>query len=161
MVEGFIIAFEIVQHLAGGMMEQTRTARIEFRIAKFTTNGAEFRRLFSELPRLYKMVIGARQVEAPLYCLFQTGGGLIHTAHAAEGIGQFAGAGQEVGVDVRLRDGDDAHAVLLCEVEIDRQVAAWVDDEIAAMFALQRRDGLVSGMYLDGNFVRTAMLYGE
>jgi hypothetical protein len=36
-----------------------------------------------------------------------------------------------------------------------------VDDEIEVMFLKQRGDGLVEGWYLDGNFVRTALLYAQ
>ena len=39
--------------------------------------------------------------------------------------------------------------------------AEWIDDEIAVFFAMQRRDGFIARYYLDGNFVRTAMLYAE
>jgi hypothetical protein len=37
----------------------------------------------------------------------------------------------------------------------------WVDDEIEVMFLKQRGDGFVEGWYLDGNFVRTALLYAQ
>jgi hypothetical protein len=37
----------------------------------------------------------------------------------------------------------------------------WVDDEIEVMFLKQRSDGFVEGWYLDGNFVRTALLYAQ
>jgi hypothetical protein len=37
----------------------------------------------------------------------------------------------------------------------------WIDDEIAVLLAMQRRDGFVARDYLDGNFVRTALLYAE
>lgn len=36
----------------------------------------------------------------------------------------------------------------------------WVDDEIEVLFLKQQPDGFVEGWYLDGNFVRTALLYG-
>ncbi len=35
----------------------------------------------------------------------------------------------------------------------------WVDDEIEVMFLKQNPNGFVEGWYLDGNFVRTALLY--
>lgn len=35
----------------------------------------------------------------------------------------------------------------------------WVDDEIEVMFHMQLPTGIVSGGYLDGNFIRTALLY--
>ncbi len=35
----------------------------------------------------------------------------------------------------------------------------WVDDEIEIMFAKQDQSGFVQGGYLDGNFIRTALLY--
>jgi len=37
----------------------------------------------------------------------------------------------------------------------------WVDDEIEVMFLKQRSDGFVEGWYLDGNFVRTALMYAQ
>jgi len=37
----------------------------------------------------------------------------------------------------------------------------WVDDEIEVMFLKQRTDGFVEGWYLDGNFVRTALMYAQ
>jgi hypothetical protein len=37
----------------------------------------------------------------------------------------------------------------------------WVDDEIEIMFLKQRSDGFVEGWFLDGNFVRTALLYAQ
>ncbi|MBI5302408.1 MAG: hypothetical protein HY868_09735 [Chloroflexi bacterium] len=36
----------------------------------------------------------------------------------------------------------------------------WVDDEIEVLFLKQRASGFVEGWYLDGNFVRTSLLYG-
>ena len=37
----------------------------------------------------------------------------------------------------------------------------WIDDQIENMFSRQTSDGLVTGGYLDGNFIRTALLYAE
>lgn len=37
----------------------------------------------------------------------------------------------------------------------------WVDDEIEVMFDIQTSSGIVSGRYLDGNFIRTALLYAS
>jgi hypothetical protein len=37
----------------------------------------------------------------------------------------------------------------------------WVDDEVEVMFLKQRFDGFVEGWFLDGNFVRTALLYAQ
>ena len=48
----------------------------------------------------------------------------------------------------------------LLQVFDDREAALWVDDQIAVMFAYQRPDGFVERRYLDGNFVRTSLLYG-
>jgi hypothetical protein len=39
--------------------------------------------------------------------------------------------------------------------------AEWIDDEIARLLDQQHRDGFVGRQYLDGNFVRSAMLYAE
>jgi hypothetical protein len=38
---------------------------------------------------------------------------------------------------------------------------AWVDDEIEVMFAFQQPSGFVQGNYLDGNFIRTALMYAR
>ncbi len=37
----------------------------------------------------------------------------------------------------------------------------WVDDEVEVMFLKQRFDGFVEGWFLDGNFVRTALMYAQ
>ena len=37
----------------------------------------------------------------------------------------------------------------------------WVDDEIEVLFLKQRPDGFLEEWYLDGNFVRTALLYAQ
>ena len=37
----------------------------------------------------------------------------------------------------------------------------WVDDEIEVLFLKQRTDGFLEGWYLDGNFVRTALMYAQ
>ncbi len=47
--------------------------------------------------------------------------------------GQFTGAGEEVGVDVGLGDGDDLHPVGGRERPVDLDVAAGVDDERLAL----------------------------
>ena len=36
----------------------------------------------------------------------------------------------------------------------------WVDDEIEVLFLKQQQNGFVENWYLDGNFIRTALLYG-
>jgi hypothetical protein len=38
--------------------------------------------------------------------------------------------------------------------------ARWVDEQIAVLFGFQHPDGSVEDNYLDGNFVRTSLLYG-
>jgi len=42
----------------------------------------------------------------------------------------------------------------------DPEAAAWMDEQIAVLFGSQGPDGVVEDNYLDGNFVRTALLYG-
>jgi hypothetical protein len=37
----------------------------------------------------------------------------------------------------------------------------WVDDEIEVLFLKQRQDGFVENWFLDGNFLRTALLYAQ
>lgn len=37
----------------------------------------------------------------------------------------------------------------------------WVDDEVEVMFLKQRCDGFVEGWFLDGNFVRTTLMYAQ
>lgn len=44
---------------------------------------------------------------------------------------------------------------------IRRQLLDWCDTQITHLFRFQRPDGFVSDDYLDGNFIRTAMLYAE
>lgn len=41
------------------------------------------------------------------------------------------------------------------------ELLPWVHRRIGKLFAHQRDDGFVGGTYLDGNFMRTAMLYAE
>jgi hypothetical protein len=41
-----------------------------------------------------------------------------------------------------------------------RAAATWVDEQIAVLFGFQAPDGGVEDTYLDGNFVRTSLLYG-
>lgn len=38
---------------------------------------------------------------------------------------------------------------------------AWLDDEMEVLFGFQQPDGFVEGLYLDGNFIRTALLYAR
>jgi hypothetical protein len=42
----------------------------------------------------------------------------------------------------------------------DEAAARWVDEQIAVLFGFQGPDGTVEDNYLDGNFVRTTLLYG-
>ena len=51
-------------------------------------------------------------------------------------------------------------ALYLLEFLDDPEAQLWVDREIGVMFAFQHSDGFVDRTYLDGNFVRTALLYG-
>jgi hypothetical protein len=37
----------------------------------------------------------------------------------------------------------------------------WIDDQIGIMFAMQKESGFVDGHYLDGNFMRTSLLYAD
>jgi hypothetical protein len=43
----------------------------------------------------------------------------------------------------------------------DAELADWVDDESGRFLAYARPDGLVTRTYLDGNFIRTALLYAR
>jgi hypothetical protein len=51
-------------------------------------------------------------------------------------------------------------ALYMLAVFEDPQAEHWVHDEIGILFAYQQDDGFVDRSYLDGNFVRTALLYG-
>jgi hypothetical protein len=42
----------------------------------------------------------------------------------------------------------------------DPAAAKWVDEQVAVLYGFQAPDGTVEDNYLDGNFVRTALLYG-
>ena len=37
----------------------------------------------------------------------------------------------------------------------------WVDDQVGLLFARQQADGFVTGNYLDGNVIRTALMYAD
>ncbi|MFN0071033.1 MAG: hypothetical protein ACKVVP_06030 [Chloroflexota bacterium] len=43
----------------------------------------------------------------------------------------------------------------------DADAERWVDEQIAVLFSFQRPDGLIEDNYLDGNFVRTSLLYAH
>jgi hypothetical protein len=43
----------------------------------------------------------------------------------------------------------------------DAACRAWVDDEMEVMFDRQKTWGFVGGTYLDGNFIRTALMYAD
>jgi hypothetical protein len=51
-------------------------------------------------------------------------------------------------------------ALYMLAVFDDPEAERWVHDEIGVLFAYQQPDGFVDKTYLDGNFVRTALLYG-
>ena len=44
--------------------------------------------------------------------------------------------------------------------ENDPDLRSWIDSEIKVMFAMQQPDGIVEGWHGDGNFARTALMYG-
>lgn len=44
---------------------------------------------------------------------------------------------------------------------VRRALLEWADVQIGYMFKCQRPDGFVSGDYLDGNFIRTAVMYAD
>jgi hypothetical protein len=46
-------------------------------------------------------------------------------------------------------------------VEVRKSLLDWADVQIGYMYKCQRADGFVSGDYLDGNFIRTAMMYAD
>jgi len=48
---------------------------------------------------------------------------------------------------------------MLSEIEAP-EAAAWVDEQVAVLYGFQAADGSVMNYSLDGNFVRTALLYG-
>ena len=44
--------------------------------------------------------------------------------------------------------------------ENDPDLRYWIDSEIKVMFGMQKPDGIVEGWHGDGNFARTALMYG-
>ena len=44
--------------------------------------------------------------------------------------------------------------------EKDSDLKSWIDSEIKVMFGMQKPDGIVEGWHGDGNFARTALMYG-
>lgn len=52
-------------------------------------------------------------------------------------------------------------ALYLLEAFGDERAADWIDDETGRLLAYQREDGTVDRTWLDGNFVRTCLLYAR
>ena len=50
-------------------------------------------------------------------------------------------------------------ALNLYNREPDASLKEWIDSEIHVMWDMQRSDGMVSGVYPDGNFTRTSIMY--
>lgn len=44
--------------------------------------------------------------------------------------------------------------------ENDPDLGSWIDSEIKVMFGMQQSDGIIEGWHGDGNFARTALMYG-
>ncbi|MDG1291787.1 MAG: hypothetical protein P8N91_05355 [Flavobacteriaceae bacterium] len=44
--------------------------------------------------------------------------------------------------------------------ENDPHLRQWIDSEIQVMFGMQKDDGIIEGWHGDGNFARTALMYG-
>ena len=44
--------------------------------------------------------------------------------------------------------------------ENDLELSRWIDSEIKVMFGMQKSDGIIEGWHGDGNFARTALMYG-
>ena len=44
--------------------------------------------------------------------------------------------------------------------ENDSSLITWIDSEIKVMFEMQQKDGIIEGWHGDGNFTRTALMYG-
>ena len=44
--------------------------------------------------------------------------------------------------------------------ENDLELSRWIDSEIKVMFGMQKPDGIIEGWHGDGNFARTALMYG-
>jgi hypothetical protein len=51
--------------------------------------------------------------------------------------------------------------VLAHRPQLAREIEPWVDDQIGLLLARQLPHGIVQGDYLDGNFIRTALLYAD
>lgn len=56
---------------------------------------------------------------------------------------------------------ESAMLVAAHDVDAAKVLAPWIDDQMGVMFAMQRPDGFISGGYLDGNFMRTALMYAD
>ncbi len=50
-------------------------------------------------------------------------------------------------------------ALNLCNREIVRPAAKWIDSEIIVMWSKQKEDGVIEGWHGDGNFARTTIMY--
>ena len=42
----------------------------------------------------------------------------------------------------------------------DSELKAWIDSEIQVLFGMQKNSGIIEGWHGDGNFARTALMYG-
>jgi hypothetical protein len=51
-------------------------------------------------------------------------------------------------------------ALYLLRYEDDPEAADWVDEQVAVLYGYQKDDGSVTDENIDGNFVRTVLLYG-
>jgi hypothetical protein len=71
---------------------------------------------------------------------------------------QYRGAAWQDGAMDGYADSIEGAQYLLPFLKIDG-AARWVDDEMGILLAYQAPDGFVGRTYLDGNFVRTALLY--
>jgi hypothetical protein len=67
--------------------------------------------------------------------------------------------GWEQGAPDGYADAIEGAIYLLNELQVPA-AGAWVDDQIAVLYGWQDRDGRALDGYLDGNFIRTALLYG-
>ncbi len=56
---------------------------------------------------------------------------------------------------------ESAMLVAAHDPQAKAKLSPWIDDQIGVLFTMQKRDGFISRGYLDGNFMRTALMYAD
>jgi len=97
------------------------------------------------------------------YQIFDLAEGSQQYADVIRGVMQTVASYRSYPWEGKLQDGyaDSLESMLYLLPWVDlAEGRRWVDDQIEVMFAMQTSSGFIEEWYLDGNFMRTALLYG-